>query len=742
MRMPTRSVCAGLWIWLALALGPGRAGLMAATAQAPDTPGDSGIDRPAHGSDDDDDDGGAPAASIDSLLLAVSRQVPGFGGLFIGEDKGLKIYLTDPHQAARAQAAIAAVFGSNRLPLATAQVLTARYSFRQLETWHSHHRLTTLTIPGVVTTGIDKVTNRLRIGVTSQDVAGAVQGNLAQFQIPPDAVEIAIMEPIEAWDTLSDHVRPLVGGLMISSATVPGCTLGFLAVRLGQAGFVTASHCSSVGTIWHQPTVSGDLNRIGVDVFNPPLSAIPGCPSGMVCRMSDAAFLARNGGSDPATHRATASFGDIALPDAGLNIIGAFQITGKVTPVDGDVVTKVGRVTGATFGTVQTCQDIKDNGTNQAFLCQDLVTTVGLPGMPGDSGSVAFEDLGLGFEPPLTELVHLAGIVHGGNSTLFAYSPISSIEAELDPLRTFLGEPGANSPPEVKIVAPLDGTTVGVGGINSVAFGAEVVDYEGCCSDVVWTSDVDGVIGHGASMEFTFLSPGPRKITVTATDNDGATSSDSIGVTAALLPPAVSIDVPAAIGADLTVGVPFAFKGSSFDPNEPFLAMPCSALTWTSSNSADPFPVSGCTPQVTFQSVGSRTITLTGIDSFALSASAATTVTVYNPPSGAPVVGILNPHAGDFLDAYTPVTLTGVVQDLSDPNPMTYHWVLQIGTTSTTLGTGMITGSGQPTLQWTPSANVPFHCGPTDVVLSLDAQTPTSASSSTAIQVTIGFPTC
>jgi hypothetical protein len=188
--------------------------------------------------------------------------------------------------------------------------------------------------------------------------------------------------------------------------------------------------------------------------------------------------------------------------------------------------------------------------------------------------------------------------------------------------------------------------------------------------------------------------------------------------------------------------VPFAFKGSSFDPNEPFLSMPCSALTWTSSNPADPFPVSGCTPQITFQSLGTRTITLKGVDSFGLSASAVTNVVVVNAPSGAPVVGILNPHAGDFLDAYTPVTLVGVVQDLSDPNPITYHWVLQNGTTSTTLGTGTVAGSGQPTLQWTPSANVPFHCGPTQVVITLDAKTPTSASNSTGIQVTIGFPTC
>ncbi|HEX7200090.1 MAG TPA: hypothetical protein VF213_11475, partial [Dongiaceae bacterium] len=235
-------------------------GLAAAAAQTPEARDGIGIDRPAGESDDDDDGSLEPAASIDRLLLEVSRDVPGFGGLFIGEDKGLKIYLTDTRQAPRAMAAIASVFGGDRLPLATAQVLEARYSFRQLKTWHDRHRLTALTIPGVVTTGIDKVTNRLRIGVAGNDVVGPVQRSLAKFQVPPEAVEIAIVEPIEAWDTLGDHVRPLVGGLMIASATIPGCTLGFLAVRQAQAGFLTAGHCSSPGTHWHQPTVSGVLN--------------------------------------------------------------------------------------------------------------------------------------------------------------------------------------------------------------------------------------------------------------------------------------------------------------------------------------------------------------------------------------------------------------------------------------------------------------------------------------------------
>src|ERR1700688_3404975 len=58
--------------------------------------------------------------STDDLLVAVANQVPGFGGMFIGADGLLRIYLLDPRQSAAAQAAIAAVFGRDRVSLARA----------------------------------------------------------------------------------------------------------------------------------------------------------------------------------------------------------------------------------------------------------------------------------------------------------------------------------------------------------------------------------------------------------------------------------------------------------------------------------------------------------------------------------------------------------------------------------------------------------------------------------------------
>ena len=72
-----------------------------------------------------------------------------------------------------------------------------------------------------------------------------------------------------------------------------------------------------------------------------------------------------------------------------------------------------------------------------------------------------------------------------------------SVMAELGPLKTRLEEDAPNSPPEVKIRKPANGTNVGIGGLNGVKFEADVVDYEGCCSEVTWKSGTRRCDGAG-----------------------------------------------------------------------------------------------------------------------------------------------------------------------------------------------------------------------------------------------------
>jgi len=62
---------------------------------------------------------------------------------------------------------------------------------------------------------------------------------------------------------------------------------------------------------------------------------------------------------------------------------------------------------------------------------------------------------------------------------------------------------------------------------------------------VVWVSDVDGNLASGMNSAASFLTPGPRVITVIATDQYGATSRKSVKFTAYATPPVATIFSPA-----------------------------------------------------------------------------------------------------------------------------------------------------------------------------------------------------
>jgi hypothetical protein len=99
-----------------------------------------------------------------------------------------------------------------------------------------------------------------------------------------------------------------------------------------------------------------------------------------------------------------------------------------------------------------------------------------------------------------------------------AASPSSSWQLQL-----------ANDAPQVTLSLPAD---------NSTFLESEPVLFEGSASDTEdgaltgnalrWTSDLDGLIGTGESFNRDFLSVGSHTITLTATDSQGATGSESI----------------------------------------------------------------------------------------------------------------------------------------------------------------------------------------------------------------------
>lgn len=300
---------------------------------------------------------------------------------------------------------------------------------------------------------------------------------------------------------------------------------------------------------------------------------------------------------------------------------------------------------------------------------------------------------------------------------------------------------GGNNAPTVQITEPVDHAHISMGGFESPTFTAVANDWEDgddFTHNIVWTSNVDGAIGIGKTIQFDFALPGLRVITATVTDSEGAVSQAGVTVVIDNQPPVIQLVSPTpAQASQLVLGQTYAFTGQISDVNE--WQSNCSNLHWTSSNPADLLPQNGCYLQLSFATVGTRTITLTGHDSLNLAATPVTLPVSVSLPAldSVPTVSILTPVVHELLAADTPTPLTSSVTSL-DPI-LAYKW--QFSTNPNAPGATWIDIGNTPNLSWTPSAQVPFHCGGLAIGLRLVVINKHGIGS-TNIDVSVLYPTC
>lgn len=392
--------------------------------------------------------------SIDQKFQKIADQAPGFGGMFFDENGDLNVYLTDPKSKATAKAALHSVFGKGllksgpskskrfkgkpRLAPGDIKVLPAKFSFNELSKWKTQS-YDVFNIDGVSSIDLDERTNRLSIGISDKQAKQSVEDILTANGVPLSAVNIVEVEEVFPVHTVRSSFRPTIGGIQIN---YPGwlCTLGFNAYRAGVRGFVTNSHCTTnqggvESTVYYQPN---SPSYIGWEIADPNYftSWWPWvCPWGKRCRYSDSAFIRYTSG-------VSSSLGRIARTTSwagGLNINHASPefriISERSSNVVGNIIDKVGRTTGWTYGhVIATCQDVGVSGTNIVQKCQDRVQSYGGANIvnSGDSGSPVFVWYG--------STVALSGILWGGNiptGTEFLLSPMRNVERELGALVTF-----------------------------------------------------------------------------------------------------------------------------------------------------------------------------------------------------------------------------------------------------------------------------------------------------------------
>ncbi|MGI5214679.1 hypothetical protein [Plantactinospora sp. CA-290183] len=372
-----------------------------------------------------------PVFDRDDAIAAAMRDIPTFGGAYVDRKSSvLHLWLTQPATAdvARSRAALAAGTG---LAAAGTVVHRVDYTFAQLNTWHDD-MATLLSLPGVVMTDLDQRVNRLTLAVADADRTGAaIKAGLAGLGIPLAAVNLVPGEPFRT--TVRDQTRPLHAGTQIQfarGASTFNCTLGFPATRSGVNGFVTASHCSTTrsvvdgGRYWQSTRPAGDANPVGTETVDRAFFTST-CPTGRLCRVSDANFVAAQTGVNIA-------LGRIARPplnSTNWNGTDTFRVVARGGTAVGDPVQKVGRTTGRTSGTVTgDCVDLNVADTNITLFCQETAT---YQSAGGDSGSPVFEVT----NSPAANDVALVGVHWGGGVVdgvnFAAFSELTNVGLEV-----------------------------------------------------------------------------------------------------------------------------------------------------------------------------------------------------------------------------------------------------------------------------------------------------------------------
>ena len=303
--------------------------------------------------------------------------------------------------------------------------------------------------PGVSYLAADPACACAVVGVVDDGGAAEARRFARDAGLPDAAVRVTRSPSIVPHWWLRDGIRPIKGGLQVNNGAGAMCTMfGTVFHRARQAkGLLTNAHCTATrfavdGTQFYQAGgVIGDF--VAREVLDPPAlttTSDPRCPAGASCRLSDAVFaqfatstvgiVGRVARTDhpcltgPCTLEMSAND-----PAASLPVTGA----GDAGVVAGTRVSKIGRTTGWTVGTVSAvCADVTVGGlpagaTPIVMLCQTLVTGVS---DFGDSGSPVFTSR-TGFVD-----AHYVGILWGGSDgtgteDTFVYSPLTGVEAEL-----------------------------------------------------------------------------------------------------------------------------------------------------------------------------------------------------------------------------------------------------------------------------------------------------------------------
>ncbi|MGL5922085.1 PKD domain-containing protein, partial [Chroococcidiopsis sp.] len=210
-------------------------------------------------------------------------------------------------------------------------------------------------------------------------------------------------------------------------------------------------------------------------------------------------------------------------------------------------------------------------------------------------------------------------------------------------------------------VAPTINTLTGDTNVNegeTANFTAEAIDPGNDTLTYTWNFGDDTEEVEGSNVSHIFSNNGNYTVTLTVTDSDGATTTNTIDVTVSNVAPAIeSIDIES----DISEGTDASFSATATEKGSDTLT-----YTWDFGDASD--PIEGQSVSHTFTNNGTYSIVLTVTDSDGASTSQTTEVTVKNvTPTITNITGDTDVLEGDTAN------FSAIATDKGN-DTLTYTW--------------------------------------------------------------------